>query len=193
MELLPPFGLYRGLYEMNEYAIEGIAVNRNGNNAGMQPSDLTDPLNGTRYMLAIFVVEWIVFMALALYFDKVLPTSSGIQRKPLFFLDWFFRKTAADQERESREMLEKPTVALEMEGEDVAAERELVNSLGPDGAGYAIVCRGLSKHFPPRGGRPGFKACKSLALAISKSECFGAYFCGVCACVGSRSASPKSR
>ena len=42
MELIPPFGLYRGLYELGEYAFQATYTN----GAGMAVSDLSDPNNG---------------------------------------------------------------------------------------------------------------------------------------------------
>ena len=75
-QLIPPFGLYRGLYEFSEAALQGDAINRNGVGAGMQPSDLEDPQNGLKTMFGIFVVEWFVILLMALYFDKIIPSGA---------------------------------------------------------------------------------------------------------------------
>ena len=93
-------------------------------------------------------------------------SGSGVHHSPLFFLKWFRPKKAHSWNGP----LSPPP---EDEPEDVAQERALVDAIPADGGGYAIVAKGLQKHFPPRGGRPGFKACKSLSVAIEKGCCFG--------------------
>ena len=37
-------------------------------------------------MFVILVIEWIVFLVLAVYLEQVLASGTGVRRHPLFFL-----------------------------------------------------------------------------------------------------------
>uniref|UniRef100_A0ACD6AEE2 Uncharacterized protein n=1 Tax=Avena sativa TaxID=4498 RepID=A0ACD6AEE2_AVESA len=54
LEIIPAFSLYRGLYELSQYAIRASETG----NPGMQWSDLSDHTNGMRNVLIIIIVEW---------------------------------------------------------------------------------------------------------------------------------------
>jgi len=83
LELLPPFALYRGLFELGEYAFLGVY--RGG--AGMTWASLSEPRNGMREAWIILSVEWAVFMVLAWYLEQVFSAGTGNRRHPLFFLE----------------------------------------------------------------------------------------------------------
>ena len=55
---------------------------------GMQWSNLNDDNNGLKDVLVILFVEWVVFMILTFYLDQVAVTDSGINKHPLFFLNF---------------------------------------------------------------------------------------------------------
>lgn len=55
---------------------------------GMQWSNLNDESNGLKDVLVILFVEWVVFMLLTFYLDQVAATESGINKHPLFFLNF---------------------------------------------------------------------------------------------------------
>jgi len=61
---------------------------------GMQWSNLKDEKNGMSDVMVILFVEWIVFLVLTLYLDQVVSSASGINKHPLFFLN-FKRKDKA--------------------------------------------------------------------------------------------------
>ena len=61
LELIPGFALYRGLYEISQYAFRASYQNTEG----MSFAKLSDPNCGVTAVMVIFVVEWLVFMALA--------------------------------------------------------------------------------------------------------------------------------
>ena len=58
------------------------------NSKGMQWSNLSDPNNGMRQVLVILFLEWIFFMALTIYLDQVAMSESGINKHPLFCLNF---------------------------------------------------------------------------------------------------------
>lgn len=61
----------------------------------MQWSNLKDEKNGMSDVLIILFVEWIVFMALTLYLDQVVAAGGGINKHPLFFLNFKRKDTSA--------------------------------------------------------------------------------------------------
>jgi hypothetical protein len=102
LQLAPSFALYRGLWEMGEYAF--LAVYRNS--YGMSIRSLTDPGNGMTVVWAVLAVEWVVFLAAAWYAEKVLATGTGGSRKRLCFcLDWvscFTRRQRGQQQQQQQ-------------------------------------------------------------------------------------------
>jgi hypothetical protein len=81
LQLVPSFSLYRGLWEMGEYAF--LAVYRNS--YGMSLKSLADPGNGMTTVWAILAAEWVVFLAAAWYAEKVLATGTGGSKKRACF------------------------------------------------------------------------------------------------------------
>jgi hypothetical protein len=65
MELVPGFSLYRGFYELAEYAASGSQKGK----PGMQWGDLNDPVNGMKEVLVLMSVEWILMLPLAFLLD----------------------------------------------------------------------------------------------------------------------------
>lgn len=81
LQLVPSFALYRGLWEMGEYAF--LAVYRNS--YGLSLTSLSDAGNGMTVVWVILAVEWAVFMAAAWYAEQVLATgTSGSKRHACF-------------------------------------------------------------------------------------------------------------
>ncbi|KAL3679377.1 hypothetical protein R1sor_022333 [Riccia sorocarpa] len=168
MELLPPFSLYRGLYEFGQYAFVGQFQNT----SGMKWSNLSDNNNGLRVVFIIQVVEWFLFILLAWYLDQVVQSGSGVKKHPLFFLG-FKNKGAADLAPAKSLSLTKE-VNVEMERPDVAQETSVVERLRerPDDV-YQIVCDNLKKVYPGTDGNPDKYAVRGLSLAVQRDECFG--------------------
>jgi hypothetical protein len=76
LELIPAFALYRGLYEMSGYA---FYANYQGS-VGLTFGKFSDDANGMPEILAIMIVEFFVFMALAWYLEQVRPPVSHLFR-----------------------------------------------------------------------------------------------------------------
>ncbi|EFJ13638.1 ATP-binding cassette transporter [Selaginella moellendorffii] len=158
-EILPGFALHRGLYEFSQYALLGSSAGEKG----MEWRNLADHDNGLRQVLAIMLVEWIIFLVLAQYLDKVIASGCGLKRRPLFFLERFFQKSA--------------TVASDTDDisrPDVANERAIVETLRTaSNSSFAIICDDLKKIYAGKDGNPDNYAVRSLSLAIRRGECFG--------------------
>jgi len=114
MELYPGFALYRGLYELAQFSIQG---NRRGTD-GMKWHSLSESTNGMKEVLIIMFAEWIVILFAAFYIDQVL--SSGSRKCPLFLLKGFQKKspfqkldTQMEVSKEFSQM-EKPDVIQEV-------------------------------------------------------------------------------
>lgn len=113
MELVPGFSLYRGIYELAEYAAAG----RNMGKPGMRWVDLNDPVNGMKDVLVLMSIEWIILLLVAFLLDH----RPAWQR--LFFLGFLSTKHSTPSEkpnklkRESRRVhvyMTKPDVFLEV-------------------------------------------------------------------------------
>ncbi|KAF6264708.1 hypothetical protein COO60DRAFT_1482014 [Scenedesmus sp. NREL 46B-D3] len=186
MELVPSFALFRGLFEMGEYAF--LAVYRNS--YGMAFSNLRDAGNGMTTAWLILGVEWVVFMAAAWYLEQVFASGTGNRRHPLFFLEglrgWLRggkgRQPRAASVVSSSSMLRVAATSSAAGGagccraaeepEDVAAERLRVEGLA-DYEANPIVVRHLNKTYPGLDGQPPKLAVRTLNLGIERGECFG--------------------
>lgn len=93
MEIIPAFGLFRGLYELAQYA---FLADRNGG-TGLTWSKLSDPGNGMIRIWIIFALQWAAFPFLGYYIEQVTGAGTGIRKHPLFFLGWKF----SNKERKS--------------------------------------------------------------------------------------------
>ncbi|KAG2490617.1 hypothetical protein HYH03_011009 [Edaphochlamys debaryana] len=82
IQWIPAFALYRGIWEMAEYAFIGSYMK----SPGLTWAKLGDPGNGMGAVWGILAVEWFVFMGLGWYLEQVLSNGNGIRRHPLFFL-----------------------------------------------------------------------------------------------------------
>ncbi|KAL4490757.1 hypothetical protein ABPG72_021811 [Tetrahymena utriculariae] len=74
---------------------------------GIQWSNLTDEIvnYSVAINMAMDVVNIVIFIILALYFDQVFPNDFGKKRHPLFFISWIFEKKLSPEEKK-RKLLE---------------------------------------------------------------------------------------
>lgn len=166
LELVPGWALFRGLYEMSQYAFRASYQD----DQGMTWSKLGDENNGLVAVMIIMLVEWVVFMLIAWYLEQVMDTGVGVPRHPLFFLGRFRGGTKKGKAAGAG----AETVMIPVEAEDVRAERLRVEALPPGGQRTeAIVIRDLHKTFPASGGGGEKHAVRGLSLAIERGECFG--------------------
>ena len=86
--------------------------------SGMQWRDLNDRQNGMKDVLIIMFVEWLVFLPVAYYLDKVL---GGIRKVPLFLLNYFQKKSPSSQRNRSLRR-RGVGVPVETESSDVSQE-----------------------------------------------------------------------
>lgn len=204
--IIPGFALYRGLFEISQYAFRAAYQG----SEGMTWSKLSDPGNGLPAVMGFLAAEAVIFLLLAWYLEQVLPGGVGVPRHPLFFLGkkfktdvptgvaagavtqskrpwWKFwaKKTtaasvlAADSSIASDKKEISAGVAVSIEPEDVAEERQRVAALLEEqpsaassniSASTAILVENLRKVFP---GRVKKVAVRDLTLAVSRGEVFG--------------------
>ena len=175
MELLVPFSLYRGYYEMAAF----------GQVASYKPRGLGDESYGISWtkvrgsggmevVMIIFFVEWILIGIAAWYLDQTYATGSGVKRHPLFFLESCLkdRLTARAAAEEAAAAEAAHAVALETDAPDVIACRDVALGIR-DPSEVSILARGLAKSYPGIDGAPPKVACRELSVAIPAGECFG--------------------
>ena len=169
MEIVPGFSLYRGLYELGQYAFSGSAMGA----SGMTWGNLRDPINGMCGIFIIMTVEWAFLLMLAFYLDQVSPVGGGVRKRPLFFFRCLQKKHTPSLQKPSF-VQQGSKVIVDMEKPDVAQEREVVEQLLVGcNANQAIICHNLKKIYPGRDGNPDKLAVRGLSLAVPKGQCFG--------------------
>ncbi|CAN6456039.1 unnamed protein product [Victoria cruziana] len=169
MEIVPAFSLFRGLYELGQYAFIGEYMAT----SGMDWKNLSDGGNGMKTALILMVIEWFILLPLAYYFDQVFSIGSGVQKGPLFFLQCFKKKTGEAFARPSLQK-QRSKVFIDLEKPDVLREREVVEQLLLEpSSSHSIICDDLKKVYPGKDGNPKKYAVQGLSLALSRGECFG--------------------
>ncbi|TVU06176.1 hypothetical protein EJB05_49375, partial [Eragrostis curvula] len=164
MELVPGFSLYRGIYELAEYASAG----RNMGKPGMQWVDLNDPLNGMKDVLILMSVEWVILLLVAFLLDHR-PTW-----KPIFLFGFLSTKHSSPSGTPHKLRSKSNRVHIDMEKPDVFLERKVVKRLLKEmGVRKMIICHNLKKVYPGKNGNPDKVAVTGLSLALRKGQCFG--------------------
>lgn len=167
MELYPGFSLYRGLYELSQYARGGFRVGT----YGMFWEYLSNSNNGMREVLIIMSIEWVVFLIVSYYLDQVISSGSGNRWSLLFFLPNSQRKNLTSLEKPSFQSAES---SVQIENSDVSEEREKVEQLlEKPHSDYSAICYNLKKMYPGKDGNPDKFAVKGITLALPRGECFG--------------------
>lgn len=82
MQLIPAFSLFRGLYELAQYA---FLADRNGGK-GLTWNKMLDPDCGMAQVWLYLLVEWALFPLIAFWLEQVTGAGTGVKRHPLFFL-----------------------------------------------------------------------------------------------------------
>ncbi|XP_073389468.1 ABC transporter A family member 7 isoform X4 [Physcomitrium patens] len=175
LEIIPAFATYRGLFEFSQYSFSAVYANTDG----MGWDNLTDSKNGLSDVVIILFMEWFIFMLLTVYLDQVAVSESGINKHPLFFLSYFFKRKmegSAPFCEESKAMAHINPEDDELPGDrpDVAREKKLVQELRsrPDKL-YSIICDNLKRVYPSTDGNPPKYAVRTFSLAVARGECVG--------------------
>ena len=181
MELLVPFSLYRGFYEMSAFGAVASYSPTGMGEASLGISWLKiKGSGGMEVVMVIFFVEWLLIGVAAWYLDQVYASGSGVKRHPLFFLECLAPKQPrascvahipAMRLSGARHSAPELAVPMESEPDDVRSCREVALATSPSDA--AIVAHGLSKTYPGMDGAPPKVACRELSVAIPAGECFG--------------------
>ncbi|KAK1608101.1 hypothetical protein QYE76_031774 [Lolium multiflorum] len=165
MELVPGFSLYRGFYELAEYAASGSQKGK----PGMQWGDLNDPVNGMKEVLVLMSVEWILMLPLAFLLDH------RPAWHPLFLFGILSTKHSSPTRRPDKaKQLSSTKIFADMIKHDVFLERKLVKQLLMEmDTRNMIICHNLKKVYRGKNGNPDKLAVRELSLALRKGQCFG--------------------
>ncbi|CAO2206632.1 unnamed protein product [Urochloa humidicola] len=164
MELIPGFSLYRGIYELSEYAAAG----RNMGKPGMRWADLNDPVNGMKDVLILMSTEWIILLLVAFLLDH------RPSWHPVFLFGFLSTTHSSPSEKPNKFKRGNRRVHVDMTKPDVFLERKMVKRFLKDmGMRNMIICHNLKKVYPGKNGSPDKYAVKGLSLALRKGQCFG--------------------
>jgi ABC-type multidrug transport system fused ATPase/permease subunit len=167
LEIIPAFSLYRGLYELGQYAI----IASETGSPGMRWSDLNDHTNGMRDVLIIIILEWLILLPIAYYLDHA--ASVGHTSSPISIIKRLLKKDRASRRITVNEIADKD-VHVEMEKLDIIKERETVDQmLQQQTSGYAVICDDLKKVYHGKDGNPDKSAVQGVSLALPYGECLG--------------------
>ncbi|OQU80393.1 hypothetical protein SORBI_3007G120200 [Sorghum bicolor] len=164
MELVPGFSMYRGIYELSEYAAAG----RNMGKPGMRWVDLNDPINGMKDVLVLMSIEWIILLVVAFLLDH------RPAWQPLFLFGFLSTKHSSPSQKPIKLKRQSRRVHVYATKPDVSLERKVVKRLLKDmDMRNMIICHNLKKVYPGKNGNPDKHAVKGLSLALRKGQCFG--------------------
>ena len=171
IELIPGFALYRGLYEIANYAFRAAY----GTGTGITWSNLDDPGNGLVAVMIIFAVESVLFLVIAWYLEQIYPQGCGVPRHPLFFLGKKYKSELYIEDDDDGHADDVANLS-ESGSSDVVREQlkvhKILEATEEDiKRRYPIVVSKLKKAFRGKGVRK--YAVKDLTVAIEKGECFG--------------------
>ena len=132
--------------------------------------------------LLILYFGAVVYLALGIYLDEVLPQEYGVRKKPFYFLkNCLRRKKAALSntnfyvEVDEKALMDKFNNILDMSGEDddVKKENEFVHKIQEPFSRFPLVIKNLRKVYKPIGGRPSKIAVEDFSLCVKRGEMFG--------------------
>ncbi|GJM98096.1 hypothetical protein PR202_ga15072 [Eleusine coracana subsp. coracana] len=167
LEIIPAFSLYRGLYELGQYAARASETGSHG----MRWTDLNDHTNGMKDVLIIIVLEWLVLLPVAYYLDHA--ASVGHRSSLLSVIKCFLKKDPTWR-KVTVNGVAGNDVQVEMEKVDIIKEREtVIQVLQQQSSGYAVVCDDLKKVYHGKDGNPDKFAVQGVSLALANGECLG--------------------
>ncbi|KAF3781963.1 ABC transporter A family member 3 [Nymphaea thermarum] len=167
MEAMPGFSLYRGVYELLQYSLEGHYKGT----WGMSWKNLSDNENGMKIVLIIMAAEWLIMLPITYYLDQISFLGKGKQN-PLYLIRILRSKLMKPFARSSTRVISRAFVDLEKF--DVCGERDVVQQLvNEPSRDFPIVCHNLRKVYKGKDGNPVKHAVQNVSLAVPRGECFG--------------------
>eukprot|EP01043_Picozoa_sp_COSAG02_P000493 COSAG02_NODE_9_length_59728_cov_36.104714_16_plen_1199_part_00 len=148
LELIPAFSLYRGLYELAQYAFEGVYKE----SPGMLWENLSDEENGMARVLLVLALECPIFIGLSLYLDKVLDSGTGVR------LPWDFCLKSATARGEPAASANSDKGGAALSGQNADA---------------VIDAAGLVKTYPAHDGGPPKTAVSGIDMTVHRGSCYG--------------------
>ncbi|CAM0946664.1 unnamed protein product [Alopecurus aequalis] len=164
MEFVPGFSLYRGVYELAEYAASGSHKGK----SGMQWGDLNDPINGMKDVLVLMSIEWLLLLPVAFLLDH------RPAWHPLFLFGILSTEHSSPTWRPDKVKQGSKKVSADMAKADVFLEckvvKRLLNEMDTENM---IICHNLKKVYRGKNRNPDKLAVRGLSLALRKGQCFG--------------------
>ncbi|KAJ8467083.1 hypothetical protein OPV22_029635 [Ensete ventricosum] len=167
MELIPGFSLYRGLYELSQFALGGHYQGT----YGMQWKDLSNHDNGIKEVLVIMTLEWLILLYVSYYLDQLALARNGASRYSSIFTRNFkngsIRPTVPVK-------IPSSIITVDQENSDISEEVcKVENLLKKSTGGHPIILSNLEKVYTGKDGNPNKQAVQSLSLAVAEGECLG--------------------
>jgi ABC-type multidrug transport system ATPase subunit len=163
LELIPPFALYRVIYEISAYALRAETT---GGGQGMKMNTIQDEGNGTIIAWIILSLEAVLMTGCAIWWREVFTGDGWVAaRHPFFFLGLKFREPV---------IVESQAQDVEASGvrevDDVEEEKNRMIAMLADGlaSSPSLLLSSLRKVYPN-----GKVAVHCLDLCIGSDEAFG--------------------
>ncbi|XP_065020409.1 ABC transporter A family member 8-like, partial [Musa acuminata AAA Group] len=167
MELIPGFSLYRGLYELSQFALGGHYQGT----YGMQWKDLSEHDNGIKEVLVIMALEWLILLYVSYYLDQLALARNGACRYSSIFTRNFKNRSIQPTVPIK---IPSSTITVDQENSDIFEEVcKVENLLKKSTGGHPIILSNLEKVYTGKDGNPNKQAVHSLSLAVAKGECLG--------------------
>ncbi|GMH42708.1 hypothetical protein BSKO_10627 [Bryopsis sp. KO-2023] len=158
MQIVPSFGLYRGLWELAQYAFLA-----SGNGAdGLTWEKLNDEGNGMKWVFVSLSAEWAWTMFFAWYNDQVLGYGTGVRRHPLFLFGSFKRKSGSSQKTKS-----PADASKEAEIQEVAASLSSMLSGAPQNRGVHATVNIASPRKTGKNGKNADSGSRGTKKSVS--------------------------
>jgi len=178
LQVVPQFALYDGLTCFSDNVVF--------HGPGVTWSDLSNP--GTSRLLhsmLMLCVSWSVMVALAVYFELVLPSATGVKRHPCFCMSWchpsrWCQRQGQRQRQHTRAKRRAVPTTQHAVGTrehrllaHLQAKTVGTNGLPPTSCTPAIEAHELRVEYSARGGGAGQRvvAMQSLNIAVRRGEC----------------------
>lgn len=156
ISVIPPLAFFRGLTIINNQ------ISWKG--PGMPLSGIGS--TGLWQIYVFLIVEWLVLITLAIYFELVLPIGPGAKKDPLFFLPRRFWCFKSDESKATEHELADLEEDSDKPDDVLAEERRALSD-----PNLAVKSLGLHKVYT-RGGKSKV-AVRRLTMGIRNGECFG--------------------
>ncbi|XP_072976884.1 ABC transporter A family member 7-like isoform X2 [Typha angustifolia] len=162
MEILPGFSLYRGLYELSQFALDGHYKGTSGINW----QELINQNSGIKETMIIMTLEWLILLFISYHLEQVAYRWNGAH------IPRNLRSGSIEPAVSNRTL--HSTIIADHENSNVDKEVQKVEHLlSVSSRNHPIICWNLDKVYYGKDGNPNKHAIHSLSLAVGQGECLG--------------------